>query len=65
LGCWNQTREDLKYLFGKHVLPIVGIQVLREITLTSLQLLSNKMAENGYGETAVGKIRKCTKACFE
>jgi site-specific recombinase XerD len=23
------------------------------------------MAENGYGETAVGKIRKCTKACFE
>jgi hypothetical protein len=37
LGCWNQTREDLKYLFGKHVLPIIGIQVLREITLTSLQ----------------------------
>jgi hypothetical protein len=26
-GCWSKkTREDLKYLFGKHVLPIVGNQ---------------------------------------
>ena len=39
--------------------------MLLEITLTSLQLLLNKMAEDGYGETAVGRIRKCIKACFE
>jgi site-specific recombinase XerD len=36
-----------------------------EVTLTSLQLLLNKMAEDGYGETAVGRIRKRIKACLE
>ena len=51
-GRWSKkTREDLQYLFGKHVLPIVGNQPLREVTLHLLQLLLNKMAEDGYGET--------------
>ncbi len=47
-------REDLRYLFGKHVLPIVGPQAPREVTLTSLQLLLNKMAQDGYCKSAVG-----------
>ena len=37
-GCWSKkTREDLKYLFGKHVLPIVERQPPRQVTFTSLQ----------------------------
>ena len=33
-GCWSKkTKEDLKYLFGKHVLPIVGNQPPRQVTL--------------------------------
>ena len=65
-GCWSKkTREDLKYLFGKHVLPIVGNQPPREVTFTSLQLLLNKLAADGYGETSVGRIRTYIKACFE
>ena len=48
-GQWSKkTREDLRYLFGKHVLPVIGEQPPREVTLTSLQLLLNKMAEDGY-----------------
>lgn len=58
-------REDLRYLFGKHVLPIVGPQAPREVTLTSLQLLLNKMAQDGYCKSAVGQIRRYIKACFE
>jgi hypothetical protein len=65
-GRWSKkTREDLRYLFGQHVLPIVGNQAPREVTLTSLQLLLNKMAEDGYCKSAVGQIRTCIKACFE
>ena len=65
-GCWSKkTREDLKYLFGKHVLPIVGNQPPRQVTFTSLQLLLNKLAADGYGETSVGRIRTYIKACFE
>jgi integrase len=65
-GRWSKkTREDLRYLFGKHVLPIVGNQAPREVTLTSLQLLLNKMAEDGYCKSAVGQIRTYIKACFE
>jgi len=65
-GCWSKkTREDLKYLFGKHVLPIVGNQQPRQVTFTSLQLLLNKLAADGYGETSVGRIRTYIKACFE
>src|SRR6266699_1335137 len=65
-GRWSKkTREDMRYLFGKHVLPIVGNQSPGEVTLTSLQLLLNKMAEDGYGKSAVGQIRTYIKACFE
>jgi hypothetical protein len=44
-GQWSKkTREDLRYLLAKHVIPIVGNQPLREVTLTLPQLLLNKMA---------------------
>jgi hypothetical protein len=56
---------DLKYLFGKHVLPIVGNQPPRQVTFTSLKLLLNKLAADGYGETSVGRITTYIKACFE
>ena len=47
-GRWSKkTKEVLRYLFANHVLPILGHQPPREITLTSLQLLVNKMAEDG------------------
>jgi integrase len=65
-GRWSKkTKEDLRYLFGKHVLPIVGNQPPREVTLTSLQLLLNKMADDGYRKSGVGQIRTYIKACFE
>ena len=65
-GQWSKKfKEDLRYLFGKHVLPFVGEQALREVTLTSLQLLLNKLAEDGYSKSAVGQIRTYIKACFE
>jgi integrase len=43
----------------------VGNQPPREVTLTSLQLLLNKMAQDGYRKSAVEKIRTHTRACFE
>ncbi len=65
-GTWSKkTKEDLRYLFAKHVLPIVGNQPPREVTLTSMQLLLNKLAEDGYCKSAVGQIRTYLKACFE
>jgi integrase len=65
-GRWSKkTKEDLRYLFAKHVLPILENQPLREVTLTSLQLLLNKMADDGYGKSAVGRIRTYIKACFD
>jgi integrase len=65
-GRWSKkTREDLNYLFNKHVLPLVGNQPPREISLTSLQLLVNKLAADGYCKSAVGQIRTYIKACFE
>ena len=64
-GQWaKKTREDLRYLFAKHVIPIVGSQPPREVTLTSLQLLLNKMAQDGYRKSAVETIRTHTRACF-
>ena len=51
--------------FAKHVLPIVGSQPPREVTLTSLQLLLNKMADEGYRKSAVGQVRTYLKSCFE
>ena len=35
------------------------------MTLTSLQLLLNQMAENGYRKSTVGQIRTYIKACFQ
>jgi integrase len=65
-GQWaKKTKEDLRYLFAKHVIPIVGSQPPREVTLTSLQLLLNKMAEDGYRKSSVEKVRTHTRACFE
>lgn len=37
----------------------------REVTLTSLQLLLNKMAGDGYRKSTVEKVRTHTRACFE
>jgi len=39
-GQWSmKTRENLQCLFGKHVVPIIGEQAMREVTLTTLQLV--------------------------
>src|SRR6202167_2253188 len=39
-GSWGKKmREDMKYLFNKHVLPVLGQYSPRKITLTPLQLL--------------------------
>ena len=65
-GSWGKKmREDMKYLFDKHVLPVLGQYSPRKITLTPLQLLVNKMAEDGYSKSAVKHIRTYLKACFE
>jgi len=65
-GQWSKkTKENLQCLFRKHVLPVVGEQRPREITLTSLQLLLNKMAEDRYCRSAVGQVRAYIKACLE
>jgi integrase len=65
-GQWStRTKEILQCLFAKHVVPIIGQQSPREVTMTSLQLLLNKMAEDGYRKSAVGKVRTYLKACFE
>jgi hypothetical protein len=42
-----------------------GNQTPREVTLTSVQLLLNKLAEDVYCKSAVGQIRTYLKACFE
>jgi len=65
-GQWaKKTKEDLGYLFAKHVIPVVGNQSPCVITLTSLQLLLNKMAEDAYRKSTVEKVRAHTRACFE
>jgi integrase len=65
-GQWaKKTKEDLRYLFAKHVIPVVGSEPPREVTLTSLQLLLNKLAEDGYRKSTVEKVRTHTRACFE
>ncbi len=55
-GCWSKkTREDLRYLFGKHVphrrQPAAKASYLHEPPV----LLLNKLAADGYGETLRGK----------
>jgi integrase len=64
-GRWStKTREDLQYLFNKHVIPTIGHQHLHEITLVSVQRLLNQMAEAGYSSSAVGRVRTYLKASF-
>ena len=65
-GQWSKkTRENLKCLFAKHVIPQIGSQRMRDVTLTPLQLLVNKLAEDGFSKSVVGQIRTYVKSCFE
>jgi integrase len=65
-GQWSmKTRESLACLFSKHVIPQIGQQRIRDVTLTPLQLLLNKLAEDGFSKSAVGQIRTYVKSCFE
>jgi integrase len=65
-GQWSKkTSENLKCLFANHVLPQLGCVCLGHVTLTHLQLLVNKLAEDGFSKSAVGQIRTYLKSCFE
>lgn len=57
-------REDMKYLFDKHVIPVLGQYSPQEIKLTPLQLV-NRVADDGYSKTTVQRIRPSSRACFE
>jgi hypothetical protein len=61
LGVSCLARRRLKAGSGRSI--AVGRE--GEVTLTSLQLLLNKMAEGGYCKSGVGQIRTYIKACFE
>jgi len=50
---------------NKHVLPVLGKYCPRKITLRPLQLLVNKMAEDGYSKSAIKHVRTYLKASFE
>lgn len=65
-GQWSRkTKEGLKCLFANHVIPQIGNQRMRDLTLTPLQLLVNKLAEDKFSKSAVGQIRTYLKSCFE
>jgi integrase len=65
-GQWSKkTKENLQCLFAKHVIPQIGSQRMRDVTLTPLQLLLNKLAEDGFSKSVVGQIRTYVKSCFE
>ena len=38
---------------------------MRDVTLTSLQLLLNRLAEDRFSKSALGQIRTYVKSCFE
>jgi site-specific recombinase XerD len=61
----EEARENLKCLFAKHVIPQIGSQRMRDMTLTPLQLLVNKLAEDGFRKSVAGQIRTYMKTCFE
>jgi site-specific recombinase XerD len=61
----KESKEDLRYLFAKHVIPVVRSHPPREVTPTSLQLLLGEMAEGGCRKSTVEKVRTHTRACFE
>src|SRR5215469_3673362 len=52
-------------MFKKHVIPEIGTAKMRDLTLTPMQLLLNRLAERGFSKSAVGQIRTYLKACFE
>ena len=65
-GEWSKkTRENLKCLFAVHVIRQIGNQKIRDVTLTTVQLLVNKLAEDGFSKSTVGQIRTYIKSCFE
>jgi integrase len=65
-GSWGKKmREDMKYLFDKHVIPALGQHSPREIKLTPLQLLVNRVADKEYSKSTVQRIRTYLRACFE
>lgn len=65
-GQWSKkTKENLQCLFAKHVIPQIGRQALRDVTLTSLQLILNRLAEDGFSKSVVGQIRTYMKSCFD
>jgi integrase len=65
-GQWSKkTKENLECLFAKHVIPQIGSLRMREMTLTPLQLLLNRLAEDGFSKSAVSQIRTYVKGCFE
>jgi hypothetical protein len=47
------------------VIPQTGSQRMRDVTLTPLQLLRNKVAEDGFSKSVVGQIRTYVKTCLE
>jgi site-specific recombinase XerD len=38
---------------------------MRDVTLTSLQLLLNRLAEDRFSKSVLGQIRTYVKSCFE
>ena len=55
-GQWSKkTRENLECLFARHVLSRLGRQEMRSLTLTSLQLLVNRVAEEGFSKSVTGE----------
>jgi integrase len=65
-GQWSQPfRETIRSVFATHVLPVIGKQWLEEISLSTLQLLVNQMAEDGYSKSSVRKVRLYLKASFD
>jgi hypothetical protein len=64
-GQWSKkTKENLECLFAKHVIPQIGGLRMREMTLTPLQLLLNRLAEDGFSKSAVSQIRTYVKGCL-
>jgi hypothetical protein len=65
-GQWSQPfRETIRSVFATHVLPVIGKRWLEEISLSTLQLLVNQMAEDGYSKSSVRKVRLYLKASFD
>jgi integrase len=65
-GQWSKkTKGNLQSLFSNHVLPVIGTCPMRAVTLTSLQLLVNQLAEKGFSRSTVCHIRTYLKCCFE